>query len=192
MSARRGRPARQERARGAIAALLVFVLLASVAWARPLTDQEKASLAVTVASFDTAMRDGDYARVTKTVPTKVIAAIGRRAGVSPDQILAEMIKAMQETLQSSAVKIEFSMDLGTAIHKELASGTPYVLIPTQTTVAVGGQRVRERGHTLALLDEGQWFLLRVNDALQLQILREVYPEFTGIEFPSGSMEALNP
>ncbi len=195
MMFRHGGPARQESARSTLAAVLalVLVLAASAAWARPLSDQEKAALAATVASFDAAMRNGDYARVAQTVPPKFIAAIARRAGgAPPDQIVAAMIKSMQQTLEQGDVKIEsFAMDLGAAIYKEHASGTPYVLIPTQTTMAVGGQgRVRERSHTLAVLDEGQWFLLRVSDAGQLQILREVYPEFTSVELPRGSTEIL--
>jgi hypothetical protein len=177
----------------AIAAVLALVLLPCAALARPLTDQERASLAATVESFEAAMREGNFTRVAQTVPPKVIGAIARRAGTTPDQIVASMIKAMQQTLQGGDTKIEsFGMDLATANHKELASGEPYVLIPTQTIIAVGGRRFRERSHTLALLDEGKWFLLRINNARQIEILREVYPEFTSVEFPSGSTETLNP
>ena len=192
MSTRRVGPARHCRARLAIAAVLAVVLLPWAASARPLNDQERAALAATVASFGAAMREDNFARVTQTVPPKVIGAIARRAGTTPDQIVALMIKAMQ-TLQAGDTRMEsFGMDLATADYKELASGEPYVLVPTQTIIAVGGQRFRERSHTLALLDEGKWFLLRINNARQIEILREVYPEFTSVEFPSGSTGALNP
>jgi hypothetical protein len=189
MRARRGGSARQERARSALAAVLVLALVASAAWARPLTDEEKAALAVTVESFNAAMREGNHARVAQTVPPKVLAAIARRANMTPEAVVAAMVKAMQP-LQSSIES--FGMDLGTAIYRELASGTPYLLIPTQTTMAVAGKRVRVGAHTLALLDEGKWYLLRVNNVPQVEILRKVYPEFTGVEFPSGSTEMLNP
>ena len=191
MSTRRGGPARHNGWRSAIA-VLALVLLPCAASARPLDDQERAALAATVASFGAAMREDNFARVTETVPPKVIGAIARRAGTTPDRIVALMIKAMQ-TLQRGDTKIvSFGMDLASADHKELASGGPYVLIPTETIVAAGGQRFRERSHTLALLDEGKWFLLRISNARQIEILREVYPEFARVEFPSGSTEALDP
>jgi hypothetical protein len=193
MRARRGAPARQEGARSPLAAVLVLVLalalVASAAWARPPTDQERAALAATVSSFDAAMRDGNHARVAQTMPPKVLAAIARRANMTPDAVVAAMVKSMQN-LQGNIES--FGMDLGTAIHKELASGTPYLLIPTQTTMAVAGKRVQVTSHTLALLDEGRWYLLQVNSAPRVQILREVYPEFAAVEFPSGSTEMLNP
>jgi hypothetical protein len=193
MSARRGGPASKEHARPALAAVLAFalalVLVASAAWARLLTGEEKAALAATVSSFDAAMRAGDHARVAQTVPPKILAHIARRANTTPEAIVALMVKSMQ-SLQANIES--FGMDLGTAIHKELASGTPYLLIPTHTTMAVAGTRVQLKSHTLALLDEGKWYLLRVNNAPQLQILREVYPEFAGVEFPRGSTEMLKP
>jgi len=193
MRARRGAPAGQESARSPLAAVLALglalALVASAAWARPLTGQEKAALAATVSSFDAAMREGNHARAAQTVPPKVLAAIARRAKMTPEAVVAAMVKSMH-TLQGNIES--FGIDLGTAIHKELAGGTPYLLIPTQTTMAVAGTRVQVRSHTLALLDEGRWYLLRVNNAPQVQILREVYPEFAGVEFPRGSTEMLNP
>jgi hypothetical protein len=186
MSYRQGGPA--------IAVVLALVLVATAAWARPLSDQEKAALVATVQSYDAAVREGNHARWTQAVPPKVIAAMARRAGASPEQVVAEVIKETQAVLQSGDVKIElYGFDLGSAEYKELASGAPYVLIPTQAIFAArDGWRVRERSLTLALLDEGRWYLLRMKDARQLEILREAYPEFAGVEFPSGSMEVLNP
>ena len=40
------------------------------------------------------------------------------------------------------------------------------------------------------LAEAVLYLLRVNDARQLTIMRQVYPEFAGIEFPGGSMQGV--
>jgi hypothetical protein len=193
MNTPHGGPARGERARLAIAAVLALVIVAGSAWARPLSDQERASLSATIESYNTAVRAGDYAHMAQSMPPKIVGAVAVRVGKSSDQVVGLMTKAIEQTLQGGAVKIEsFALDLGNADHKELASGAPYVLIPTETTIAVGGRRVRERSLTLALLDGGKWFLLRINSAAQVQILRDGYPDFTSVEFPSGSMEDLNP
>jgi hypothetical protein len=194
MTTLRGAPASKVRTGFAIASVLALVLAACPGWARSLNDQEKASLAATVESFNVAMREANFARVAETIPPKVIDALARRAGARPDQVVAAMIKAMQQILEGGNTRIEsFGMDLGSADHRELASESPpYVLIPTETIIAVGGRRLRATSHTLALLDEGKWFLLRINEAAQLQMLLDAYPEFASVKFPSGSIEALNP
>jgi hypothetical protein len=191
MRARRGAPARQESARSLLAAVLALglVLVTSAAWARPLTTHEKAALAATVSSFDAAMREGNHARAVQTMPPKVLAAIASRAKMTPEAAVAAMIKSMQSAQDSIE---SFGMDLGSAIHRKLANGTPYLLIPTQTTMAVAGARIRIGSHILALLDEGKWYLLEVNHGPRVRFLREVYPEFAGVVFPSGSTEILNP
>jgi hypothetical protein len=193
MTIRNGAPSSQGGALAVIAAVLLLVLVPCAASARSLNDREKAALAATVKSFEVAMREYNFARVVQTLPPRFLAALARRFGVSPDDIVAAMTKSMKQTLESGVAKIEsFGFDLGPALYKEAPNGTPYVLIPTQTVVSVSGRRVREKGHTVALLDEGQWYLLRIEGALQLQILREVYPEFGSVEIPSGSTEILNP
>jgi hypothetical protein len=169
------------------------VLAAGVAWARPLSEAERASLTATVEGFGAAIRKGDYARVAQIMPPKVIAAFARRAGATPDQVVAIMTRAMQEAFQGGGVEVvSFSLDLARAAHKELADGEPYVLIPSEAVIRVDARRFRERSHALALLDGGRWYLVRINGDGPLQILLDGHPEFASVKLPSGSIEALNP
>ena len=50
----------------------------------------------------------------------------------------------------------------------------------------------DRAGIVQLVNQRAIRVLRMNDARQLQILREAYPEFAGVEFPRGSMETLKP
>ncbi len=158
--------------------------------ARSLDDKEKAALTATVTEFDAAMRKNDYERIVDTVPPKVINSISAKAGLDPAKLRTTMVGLMKTLTEQ--VKIEsFGMDIAKADYKELKSGAPYALIPTETVIAAGDKgRIQQKSHTLALLDEGKWYLVRVSDMQQLMIVREVYPEFTGVEFPQGSMEVL--
>ena len=176
----------------AVAAAVVAALLSSpVARARPLDTKEKVALAATVQEFDTAMRGDDYERIIQTVPPKVISSIAKKAGTTVEELNHLMVEQMKTVLKDAKIK-SFAMDPESAEYKELSSGAPYALIPTTTVIALpDNKRFKEKSHTLALLDDGKWFLLRVSDASQLLIMREVYPEFSGVEFPSGSMEVLN-
>ena len=100
-------------------------------------------------------------------------------------VIDEMAKAL------AAVKIvSFGMYLAKAEQRELADGTPYVLVPTEVVMDAGDGKTAVRSHTLALMDADVWYLMRVSDQEQLTILRQVYPEYAGVEFPSGSVEAL--
>ena len=170
-------------------AIFAGVGTASVS-ARTVTAAETASLEQTVANFNAAMTANDFVTVAKVIPPKVLAFIAKSANVDVEALNKIIIEQMAKALAD--VKITtFSMDLLTAEHRELADGTPYVLVPTETVIALpDGSKTRVKSSTLALLDENVWYLLRVSDAQQLQILRQVYPQFVGVEFPAGSMEAV--
>lgn len=92
----------------------------------------------------------------------------------------------------ASVQIEaFKFDIANAEYRELASGNPYAPVPTELVARdANGVRTRFRSQTLALLDGSRWYLARLQDPQQLLPLREAYPEFTGVEFPRGSMELL--
>lgn len=170
------------------ATVLLLAFAGSAVSARALSGDETASLELTVKSFDTAMRSADYEKVADTIPPKVFAHIAKTAGMEPAALRPLMIEQMKQALTTVTLK-DFRMDLAIAVHKEAANGNPYVLIPTVTEMETGGTGLVAKSDTLALLDEGKWYLLRVQDAAQVTILKQVYPEFAGVEFSPGSMEA---
>lgn len=88
--------------------------------------------------------------------------------------------------------VSFSMDLEAATIATLPSGTPYALIPTETVMDLGanGGKMRATASTLGLLDGDTWYLVRTEDGQQVQMLKEIYPEFADVEFPKGAMEAV--
>lgn len=162
----------------------------SLAVARSLEAKETAALTETVDAFNAAMSTQNFERVVQTIPPKVIGSLAVKAKVSSDQIREIVIDLMKSAL--ATIKIEsFGMDIKSAQFKELSTGAPYALIPTTTLMDAGEKgRFQQKSHTLGLLDEGKWYLVRVSEVAQLVILREVYPEFAGVEFPQGSMEVL--
>jgi hypothetical protein len=173
-----------------LVAVLALLLATGTALARPLTEAESRSLVEAVEAFDTAMRDRNYEIVAKTIPPRVMAHIAKSAGVEVDALRVLVIEQMKVALAEVKL-VSFGMDLPKAEHRELPSGEPYVLVPTETVIDTGtdGKSVA-RSHTLALLDDGVWYLVRVSEARQVTIMRQVYPEFAGVEFPAGSVEAM--
>src|SRR5690606_34122935 len=117
----------------------------------------------TVAAFDKAMRDEDYDKVADTIPPRVMEFIAKQAGLEVDALRTVVVQQMEAALAAVDLE-EFGMDMDALKQAELADGEPYALIPTETVMnseATG--RMRAKSETLALLDEGQWYLVRVND-----------------------------
>ena len=51
-----------------------------------------------------------------------------------------------------------------------------------------GGKYRAQSSTLGLLDGETWYLVRVEDPQQVALLKEIYPAFADVVFPTGSME----
>jgi len=176
------------------AALFAMLVVAatglSPVWARPLTEAETDLLADTVADFDAAMRDGDYAAIIEVLPPRMLEHIASEANVPVEELLAAL-KGQMDEIFASVELISFGMDVEAAEEHELGDGSPYTLIPTNTVMeAEGLGRVRVDSKTLGLLDGADWYLVRVSDAAMVGVLRQVYPEFAGVEFPAETMTAV--
>jgi PBP1b-binding outer membrane lipoprotein LpoB len=170
------------------AAFLAFTLVGS-AFAAELTAEQQSGLTARVESFDAAMKANNMVEIMGVVPPKVLEAIATKFGVTTEQLVEATQQQFDEAMKT--VKLEsFSMDLATAEIAALADGTPYALIPTETVMDLGAEmgKMKATSSTLGLLDGTTWYLVRVEDAQQVAILKEVYPAFADVVFPTGSME----
>ena len=131
-----------------------------------------------------------YDDVVAVVPPRIVAAIAKKNGVTVENLKPAIAAVITAAL--AAAKVEsFSIDISQAKYKELPDGSPYALIPTKTVIDAGDKgRFAESTFSLAIIDDGKWYVIRVNDVANLIIMRSVYPEFAGVELPSGSMEIL--
>ncbi|MBL8845155.1 MAG: hypothetical protein JNN24_05240 [Hyphomicrobium zavarzinii] len=171
---------------------LAFLLLAGsygIAAARSLSGDEVGSLKATVQRFDAAMRGSDYGVVVDTIPPRVLSHIAEQAGLERDKLRTLVIGMTKQALETVKL-VSFGMDTSKLEEKQLADGTPFALIPTITVMDAGNGNISVNSHTLALIDGGAWYLLRVSEVQQIEILRKVYPEFAGVVFPTGSVEAM--
>ena len=173
-----------------VAVLLILFLWPGAASAE-VTPAQRAELAVVVGEFVTATRAKDTDRIIAATPQRVFAHIARTAGIPLEQLLPAL-SAQIKTVMSQVTFVEISMSMDDARYLQTPDGTDYVLIPTRMIMSMAGQPGRIKGEefTLALIDEGEWRLMRVSETAQLQILRQVYPSFAGVVFPKGSMQIL--
>jgi hypothetical protein len=170
------------------AAMVFCVASAGDVVARDLTDAENAQLTDAVTRFDTAMEGMDIATLVKAIPPRVVKQMAAHDAVSEDEIRKVMGDLIGQTFEALPVH-SFTMKLSDAEHGELANGTPYLIIPTETVMSTGGEgKTLMRAETLALLDGDAWYLVGSSDARQVSILREAYPEYEAVAFQVATME----
>ena len=181
----------------AIFARLVTVLALAAALAGPanaaeLTADQQAGLEARVASFDTAMRVSDMAGILGVIPPAVLDQIASDHNVTTEALIASAQEQIDEALKSITLE-SFSMDLAAAEAADLADGSTYVMIPTETVMVLGeATKMRSASQTLALMDGGTWYLMSVDDPAQIDVLRKVYPAFDDVEFAAPTMEQVTP
>lgn len=172
------------------AALALILTLAAPAAAQALNDAQQKALQDRVDAFDESMRVSDMAGVMGVIPPRVLDKIASTYGITTADLIASAQQQIDEALKS--IKIEsFGMDLDAAESVALDDGTLYALIPTETVMDLGtAGKHRSRTSTLAVLDEGTWYLMAVDDPQQIAIFKEVYPNMADIEFPKATMEVV--
>lgn len=178
------------------AALLLVVSLAVPASAQSiaspadmLSSGQYFALVNRIDSFSAAMKANDMEAIMGVVPPKVLDRIAAGFGVSNAELIAATQQQLDEALKTVSF-LSFSMDLENATTYRTPDGTPYALIPTETVMDLGAEmgKMKATSSTLGLLDGETWYLVRVEDAQQVAILKEVYPAFVNVTFPTGSME----
>ncbi|OOY09215.1 hypothetical protein [Thioclava sp. F36-7] len=143
-----------------------------------------------VAGFTKAVDEKDYSVFFDTVPPKMMQAIADQTGVPKEQLEDIMRKQINDAMASVTID-DFEMNIAAMKTGETSSGRAYAQIPTSTVMEVPDMgKVRSTNTTLALQDGEEWYLVRIDSPAQIAVLRKVYPDFEGIEFPKGTMEAV--
>ncbi|PRY94520.1 hypothetical protein BCF33_0111 [Hasllibacter halocynthiae] len=170
--------------------ITLCALLALPAAAQDVTDADRAAIDERIETLGDAATEWDIEGMTEVVPPEVFVYQAEQVGLEPDALKTMMAEALEGV--AATVQIEsFDMDLDAATEGATSTGRPYLLIPTETVMDIeGAGRVRAETHTLALEANDDWWLVRIDELPQVQALRAVYPDFAGVEFPGGTMEAL--
>ncbi len=168
--------------------VIAALALSSPAMAQELTPEASARIEQRLADFNAVMTRMDMGATFDFVPPKLKVKIAETFGVKPDDLKTAMADVMAEALKT--VKFEsFNMDFASATIATTSDGSrTYALIPTETIMAVeGAGKFRATSQTLAMDEDGEWYLVRVDDPNQSNLIKQVYPEFADVDFPLGEM-----
>ena len=166
------------------AAILSLAILASPALAETQADRD--AIAANMDGLIAAISAGEIAKTFDTIPPKLLEAMAAQYGMTADQ-MREAASAASAAMMDS-VKIEsFEYDLDGATFGK-TDAREYALVPTVMVMETAGQKLKASNDTLAMQDDGQWYLLRVEDPAQVEILQSVYPDLADVEIKPGTME----
>jgi hypothetical protein len=170
-------------------AACLFVLVATVESFSQETQQQKAVLLEqAVQKFSSAMEARDFRQLVEFLPPPLWKLITENAKAPDEQVADEVVKVMEEAF-SQVELVEFGMNAAGVELRELADGTTYAFIPTRTVVNVDQpENVAISSNTLGILHEGTWYLMDAEDTTQRAMLLRVYPRFSGVAFPSRTLE----
>lgn len=147
---------------------------------------DRAKIEARIEDLERAVTEGDAVAAIEVVPPRLLQAMLTEAGVSRAELDVALRESFAEVL--TTVKfLDFGMDVAKATTQQTPDGSRvYLVIPTFTKLKVKDVgKVRTDTNTLALEDGGEWYLVRIDEAGQVGMLRKVFPEFTGVEFPDG-------
>lgn len=170
------------------ALLAALLALAPPALAREVTPEDRETVAALIAEFTEVIEIGDMPGLIGFIPPPLITTIAEANGIPEETLMDLMAGAMAEAMDGVTIE-RFEMDLAAGTEGETGTGRPYIAIPTTNVMQIDGAgTATATSTTLALEDEGTWYITRIDDATQLAILRDTFPDFEGIDFPAGTME----
>lgn len=173
----------------AAAALALFLLGAGPA-AADLPQTERIRLAEAVDQFNADFATGNNRAIIEGMHPGILAHFSEMTGMAPSVLKATLISQIDE-MMSQVTIISFNMDLTRADYGRTEIGRSYALIPTETVLKMDGVgEVQSQTTTIAVLDEGVWYLIRVDSPQQLDVLRTVMPDMAGIAVPEGNVEII--
>ena len=177
-----------------IAALIVLLSLALPAAARPLSEEETASLAKAVDSYIRATSSGDAVKIVKAIPPRILNIFAGSAGIEAKKLEKTLVD--QTEVMTKGVKISDASAVKEGLNAEdavLADGTPvtWVVVPTAFTAETGGKTTRNEQPLLALSEGGKWYFMRLDGAQQEQLAAIAYPFLADAEIPDGTVTPMN-
>ncbi len=173
-------------------ALIVAVALSvAPAAAQDLSDADRAAMTARVDAFNAAFVAGDMAAIFDFMPPPILTRLAAQTGMEEEALLAAMKDQIDAAMAIVTID-SYAMNLDAATYSITPDGTrPYALIPTETVMTVeGAGKMRATSETLAFADAGKWYLVRIDEAAQVTLLTEAYPEFADVTFTPGTLTAV--
>ncbi|MEI4485232.1 hypothetical protein V8J36_03450 [Frigidibacter sp. MR17.14] len=171
-------------------ALSLTLSLAAVlpAAARPMDAGEARKMETAVNVYLGAIGRGEADRVVGALPPRIKNIFAGSAGIEAGQ-LERTLTAQTAALLKAAKFANFSADFAgvEATDSVLTDGSKvtWVIVPTSFTAATAKGKTLNEQPLLAVNENGQWYMMRVEGAQQKQLVSIAYPFLQNVTFPES-------
>lgn len=142
------------------------------------------------ALYRTAVEANDVTSVVNiSLSPTFINYLANMDGVDPSVLRAQVVEMMGGVM-SMLESFSYDFDWDKAQYSRLKDGTQYVVLPTVVNMQIDGKKIQSREETFALLEDGQWYFMRVNEAEQIEAFKAAYPHLADINFSIAKMEVV--
>ncbi|MGF1552145.1 MAG: hypothetical protein ACFBWO_06540 [Paracoccaceae bacterium] len=161
--------------------IAALVALASpVAALGEVTEAEREALGSRIDAFVDHLQSGDHGAMLDMLPPEVWGTIAENAGVEE----AEVKEAMVAQVTAAMADVDFeetSYDLDGARFGTTEADRDWAVVPVAMTIVSGGESVEIDGELVGLVDDGDWYLMRIEAEQQAALLGAAYPDMQGVE-----------
>lgn len=174
-------------------ALLLAMLMAHPAAARPLDAAEAKALDASLGAYLGAIGRSDAKGIVAALPPRVLNVFAGATGVETRKLEATLVDQTEALMKGTTVR-DVTADQSTldAEEDDLADGAKviWVLIPTAFVTETDGAVMRNEQPLLAVEDGEKWYFLRIDGPERQQLAALAYPFLAGREFPPATITAV--
>lgn len=171
-------------------ALILIALLAALpAAARPLKPAEGKALDAALSAYLAALGAGDAEGIVGAMPPRVLKVFAAATGMEEAALKATLVQQTGALMGGTKVRDlaadQSALDAG---DETLADGTKvtWALIPTAFVSEAGGKAVLNSQPLLALSEDKAWHFLRIDGPERRQVAALAYPFLAGKDFPEAT------
>ncbi|MEC7762416.1 MAG: hypothetical protein VX874_10960 [Pseudomonadota bacterium] len=146
-------------------------------------NSDKAGVQAAIQTFEANILSNNHEAVLGAMPPKMLTYIASQVGMDPSELAGSMAKQMEIFMGDVTIE-RMNMNTNRMTTGTTSGGMDYAFIPTRTTVKGPGGRQTLNSQTLALEEDGQWYLVRIEQEQQLNIVKAVYPAFANVRLPN--------
>jgi hypothetical protein len=145
---------------------------------------DKAALDAKVAALTAALSEKRYGALAADIPPKMLDLIASELKVPRDQLLKMIVAQLDQAMAGQSID-KFEVQPGEI--RDLANGAPYALLPNVVVMTVNGRKATSRGHVVAIVDDGKWYLARISEQ-QWPFFVRAYPAYEALNIPKEKLE----
>lgn len=171
-------------------AIISFLIAMIAPMASAQSAEDKAAAQAVIDEFSSAMNDNDMRSIIALVPQPMLEEMAEQANVPIDAFVDAVAVSLEATM-GEVTFLDFEMDMDTATGGVSEAGRAYFVVPTESTFNLPDVgTVRTRSQTLAFEDEGEWWVLRVENVQSKMMLADLYPDLARVEMMQETMEII--